>query len=171
LKRSGFTRTITAAAAGAAFFAAVSEDTFAGTFNVSTTITASCSITNAGPANLAPTYTATTDTGTGSATTLNTFCTGTTPTVVLTDAAAGGSGGNVFVMTNGGGANLYYQISTNPTCNGTSADDAIDEGGTITLTGGTGLLNICAAVIAGVGVNVTAIAGTYQDTVTYTITP
>jgi spore coat protein U-like protein len=168
---SKLARTATALVAGAALFAAVSAGAFAvppNTFTVSTTITASCSVTDAGPANLTPTYTPTTDTGVGSATTLDTFCTGTTPTVVLSDAA--GSGGPEFVMTDGG-ANLYYHLANGTSCNGTNTDNVIDEGTAINLTGGEGVLNICAAVIAGGGLNVDAAAGSYLDTVTYTITP
>jgi hypothetical protein len=162
------TRTGTALAAGAALFAAVSTGAYAtGTFNVSTTITAACSVTDTGPADLTPTYTPSTDTGTGSATVLNTFCSGTTPTVTFTDASS--SGTNEFVMTSGA-SSLYYQISNGAACTGVVGDAPIQEGGAQPLVNGPSGYNICAAVITG-GVNTTAAAGSYTDVVTYTIAP
>jgi hypothetical protein len=171
LNISHLARTGTALVAGAALFAAVSAGAFAipsNTFTVSTTITASCTVTDDGPANLTPTYAPTTDSGVGSATTLNTFCTGTDPNVTFTDAFA--SDTNEFEMTNGG-ANLFFQISNNTTCNGTAGDTPISEDTALPLGGGTSTYNICAAVIAGSGTNVAAPAGNYSDTVTYTLAP
>jgi len=163
------TRTGTGLAASAALFASLASGALAtSTFNVSTTITNACTVTDSGPANLTPTYTPTTDSGTGSETNLNTFCNGNAPTVAFTDAA--GSGTNAFVMYDGA-APLYYQISSDPTCNGTSGDIPINEGAPQNLLQGGGSYEICAAVIAGVGINTTAPAGSYTDTVTYTISP
>jgi len=163
------TRTGTALAAGAALFAAVSTGAYAAptTFNVSTTITASCVVTDDGPTNLTPTYDPTTDTGTGNATSLNTACTGVTPSVVFTDSD--GSNTNYFQMSSGS-SNLWYQISNNPGCNGGPGDNPILENDAITLGTGTASYDICAAVITG-GVNTAVPAGSYTDTVTYTITP
>jgi hypothetical protein len=162
------TRTGTALAAGAALFVAVSTGAYAtGTFNVSTTITASCSVTDAGPSDLTPTYVPSTDSGTGSATVLNTFCSGTTPTVTFTDS--GNSGTNEFVMTSGTSL-LFYQISNGPTCSGVAGDGPINEGVAQPLPGGVTAYNICAAVITG-GLNTAAAAGSYTDVVTYTIAP
>ncbi len=166
---SNFIRTGTAVIAGATLVAAISGGARAGTFNVSTTITPSCTITDAGPGNLTPEYAPTTDTGTGASTTLDTFCTGPNPTVVFTDAYA--SNDTQFAMSNGAGAYLFYQISPNVNCNGTPGDVPINENTVQDLIGGTQSFPICAAVIAGGGLNVGAPAGAYQDTVTYTLTP
>jgi hypothetical protein len=167
---SDVTRAGSALIAGAALFAAVSAGAYAvpDTFNVSTTISASCSVTDSGPANLTPAYTPASDSGTGAETNLNTFCTGSVPTVTFTDGLD--SGDNFFAMSDGG-VLLYYQLSSNPTCNGTSADLPISEGAPQNLLQGNGSYEICAAVIAGSGLNVGIPAGTYSDTVTYTIAP
>jgi hypothetical protein len=163
------TRTGTALAAGAALFAAVSTGAYAtGTFNVSTTITSSCSVTDSGPANLTPTYDPSTDSGTGSATTLNTACNGATPSVTFTDS--NGSYTTFFQMSDGS-SNLWYQISNNATCTGGPGDNPIQENNPVLLGTGTASYNICAAVIAGNGTNTSVAAGSYSDTVTYTITP
>ncbi len=166
-----FTRTVTALVAGATFFAIASVCADASdTFNVSTTITAACSLTDGdgGPADLTPSYTQSTDSGTGVETALDTTCTGSAPTVTFTDAL--NSGTNVFAMTSGTSL-LYYQLSSNPTCDGTSSDLPIAEGVGQNLGQGAGSYEICAAVIAGVGMNVNAAAGSYSDTVTYSISP
>ncbi len=164
------TRTCTALVAGAALVAAVSAgaDAIPDTFNVSTTISASCSITDSGPSDLTPTYSPTSDSGTGSETSLNTNCTGGTPSVTFTDAGA--SGTTEFVMTSGN-SDLYYQISNTPTCSGVAGDGPITEASPVSLTPGNSSFDICAAVIAGGGLNVGAAAGSYTDTVTYTIAP
>jgi len=168
---SNITRTGTALVAGAALFAAVSAgaDAVPTTFNVNTTVSASCSLTlgDGGPADLTPTYTPATDSGTGSETVLDTTCTGSTPTVAFTDAAATGS--TSFEMTSGPNV-LYYQISSNPSCSGGPGDDPISEGAAQSLTTGNSVYEICAAVITG-GPNTGAVGGSYNDTVTYTITP
>lgn len=171
MNNASFARTAAALVAGAALFLAVSRDADAqSVFNVSTTITASCNVTDAGPTDLTPTYSPLTDSGTGSATALNTFCTGTAPTATFTDAYD--SFYYVFAMTGGGGGNfLYYQISNNTACTGVGGDDPINEGSAIALPSGTSSFNICAAVITG-GMNAgNTVAGTYGDTVTYSIAP
>jgi hypothetical protein len=171
LKRNKLAHGGTALVGAAVFFAALTTGASAvpDTFAVTTTISASCSVTDAGPGNLTPTYSPTSDAGVGSATTLNTFCTGTTPTVVFTDAY--GSETTAFAMSNGNGGVLLYQLSNNATCNGTNSDAPFYENTSVSMTGGSTSFNICAAVIAGSGTNVAAPAGTYQDLVTYTITP
>jgi hypothetical protein len=166
-----FTRTVTALVAGAAFFAVASLCADAtDTFNVSTTITASCSLTggDGGPADLTPSYTQSTDSGTGVETALDTTCTGDTPSVFFTDAYS--SGTTVFEMTSGS-SQLFYQLSSDPTCDGTPGDIPITEGAPQNLLQGGGSYEICAAVIAGSGMNVNAAAGSYSDTVTYSISP
>lgn len=167
---TNFARAGTALAGGAFFFVALSAGARAvpSSFTVSTTITASCSMTNAGPGNLAPTYSMPTDSGDGSQTALSTFCTGTAPSVTFSDAY--GSGSNVFAMTDADGASLYYQLSNNTTCNGTGADNPITESTPISLGSGANSLMICAAVLTG-GQNAGARAGTYSDTVTYSMSP
>jgi hypothetical protein len=166
-----FARAGTALAAAALLFATATAGAGAtDTFNVSTTIDAACSVTDAGPSDLTPTYAPSTDTGTGSATTLNTFCSGTTPSVTFTDAFD--SFFYIFAMTSGGGTNfLYYQISNNTSCTGVGSDNPINENSAISLAPGNNTFNICAAVIAGNGTNTSAVAGVYTDTVTYSIAP
>jgi hypothetical protein len=162
-------RTCTALIAGAALFTGVVTAAGAtNTFNVSTTITNSCTVTDKGPTDLTPTYTPVSDSGTGAETSLNTFCNGEGPTVAFTDAAATGSG--TFIMYDGA-SQLDYQISNNAACNGTSGDFPILEGAPQNLTPGNSSYDICAAVIAGVGLNTAVPAGSYTDTVTYTISP
>jgi len=169
VKLTNLARTCATLIAGTALFGGVAAAAGAtSTFNVSTVITNACTVTDSGPANLVPTYTPTSDSGTGAETSLNTFCNGNAPTVAFTDAA--GSGSNAFVMYDGG-APLYYQISSNPTCNGTSGDIPIQEGAPQNLSQGAQSYEICAAVIAGAGINTTVPAGSYSDTVTYTISP
>jgi len=162
LSRSG-----TALLASAAFFASVSSGAGAtNTFNVSTTIEDSCSVTNAGPSDLVVTYVPTTDTSTGAATSLDTFCNGTSPTVSFSDGTYGTTN---FAMTGPGGY-LYYYLSQSTTCTGVVADNPIVQGFTQPLGAGTTSFDICAAVITG-GVNTGAPAGAYSDTVTYSISP
>jgi hypothetical protein len=166
-----FTRTVTALVAGATFFAIASVCADAtDTFNVSTTITAACSLADGdgGPADLTPSYTPSTDSGTGTETVLDTSCTGSVPTVTFTDTY--NSGTTVFEMTSGS-SQLFYQLSSDPSCDGTPGDLPITEGVAQNLLQGFGSYEICAAVIAGGGMNVNAAAGSYSDTVTYTITP
>ncbi len=167
---STITRNGTALVAGAALFAAVSAGAYAipDTFNVSTTISASCNITDSGPADLTPTYSPASDSGTGSETELDTFCNGTSPYVTFTDAY-GDFDGNEFAMSNGGN-NLFYQISNTASCSGVAGDNPIGEGDPVSLAAGLNTLDICAAVITG-GLNTSVPAGTYNDTVTYSITP
>jgi hypothetical protein len=163
------TRSGTAFVAGVALFAAVSAgaDAIPDTFNVSTTISASCSVTDSGPADLTPTYSPTSDSGAGSETVLSTLCNGTSPSVTFSDSYD--SNNNLFVMYDGSSV-LYYQISNTTSCSGVSGDNPIYESFPITLPSGVNSFDICAAVITG-GVNVNAPAGTYNDTVTYSITP
>ncbi len=97
-------------------------------------------------------------------TVLNTLCNG-DPTVTFTDSY--GSGTNVFAMHDGNSV-LYYQISNGPSCSGVPGDDPIQENSPITIPSGANALNICAAVITG-GMNLNVPAGTYTDTVTYSI--
>lgn len=167
---SNFARAGTAIIGGVFFFVALSAGANAvpSSFNVTTTIAASCSMTAAAPGNLTPTYSMPTDSGDGAKTALNTFCVGTAPSVTFTDAY--NSGSNVFAMTDAGGANLYYQLSNNATCDGTGADNPINENAPVSLGSGANSLNICAAVLTD-GSNDGAPAGTYSDTVTYSMTP
>jgi len=72
---------------------------------------------------------------------------------------------------NNGSALLYFQIASNPTCDGTPSDLPIQEGAAQIGLNGYESFEICAAVIAGSGLNVAAPAGSYSDTVTYTIAP
>lgn len=162
------TRTLTGLIAGTALFAAGSRGANAvpSTFNVSTTITAACTVTDAGPANLTPTYTSSTDSGTGSETVLNTFCNGTNPTVTFTDAEA--NTGNYYAMNDGNGNLLVYQISNTPTCSGVVGDVNLEEGEPYAIT--TAAFDICASVLVN-GSNTGLPAGNYTDVVTYTITP
>jgi spore coat protein U-like protein len=69
-----------------------------------------------------------------------------------------------------GGNYLYFQISNNTSCSGGVGDNPISENTAIPLTTGVASFNICAAVITG-GQNTGAVAGSYSDTVTYTIAP
>jgi len=163
---SSLIRTGTALVAGAVLFATLSAHASAGTFLVQTTITASCTITDAGPGNLAPTYTSASDTGTGAETVLNTNCTGTNPTVAFTDAYGNIDGD--YAMNDGNGHNLQYQLSNTPTCSGVPGDVNMGEGDPQAINGAA--FDICAAVLTGAGMN-TLPAGNYTDTVTYTITP
>jgi len=135
------------------------------TFNVTTTVDATCTVTDSGPANLTPTFAPLSDTGTGSATSLNTVCTGPTPTVIFSDAAA--SGTSIFTM-NDGAHLLTFQISNKTSCDGGAGDDPIVEGAPQSLVGTS--YDICAAVIAD-GSNSGAAAGSYSDTVTYAVSP
>jgi spore coat protein U-like protein len=166
-----FLRRASAFAAGAAFVAATASSAGAvsgGSFTVSTTITASCSVTNAGPSDLSPTYSPVTDTGTGAATSISTVCTGPNPQIAFTDL--NGGSGTDFVMTNGS-AKLYYYLSSNATCDGTRADRPLSYG--IAANGfanGSATFGVCAAVEAN-GTNTGLPAGTYTDTVYYTISP
>jgi hypothetical protein len=164
------TRTGTALAAGAALFAAASTCAFAApsTFDVSTTIAASCVVTDGGPGDLTPSYVPSTDTSTGAGTFLETNCNSASPLAVFTDFADTGS--TRFVMTSAAGNNLYYQISNNDTCSGGPGDDPIVEGAGQTITTGNNSYAICAAVIVG-GLNTGVAAGIYSDTVTYTVAP
>lgn len=159
------TRTSTALVAGAALFATVATaaDAVPSTFTVSTTITASCTLTDSGPANLAPTYSPSTDSGVGDSTTLETTCNGTTPTVTFTDVNGATT---EFVMTSGANR-LGYYLSNNNDCTGGSGDNPITIGAPQNLVP---VYAIAACVIIG-GINVGAPAGTYTDTVTYTISP
>jgi len=164
------TRTGTALVAGAALFAAVSGGAYAApaTFNVSTTITAACTISDVGfPQDLTPTYTPSSDSGTGSATALTTNCSGEAPTVAFTDA--NNSGSTAFQMTSGANQ-LFFQISNEPACAGGPGDNPIIEGAAQPLTPGVSSYDICAAVITG-GLNTGVPAGSYADVVTYTIAP
>jgi hypothetical protein len=170
MKFANLARTATSLVAGASLFAAVSAGANAGgnTFNVSTTIASSCSVTDSGPADLTPTYDPTTDSGTGSETVLNTDCNGTTPSVTFTDPEDLGT--NDFVMASGPNI-LYFQISTGASCTGIPGDNPIYEHNPVSLQPGPYALDICAAVITGGGVNTSAVAGSYSDTVTYSIAP
>jgi len=161
------TRTGTAFAACAALFATVSAGASANgtTFNVSTTITNSCVLSGkGGPSDLAPAYVPSTDVSAGDESVLNTTCNGNAPTVTFTDANA--SGTTQFAMTSGANT-LYYQISNTATCTGVAGDNPVTENVAQPLTAS---YDICAAVITG-GLNTTVPAGSYTDTVTYTITP
>ncbi len=137
------------------------------TFNVTTTVDATCAVTDSGPANLTPTYAPISNTGVGSATSLDTDCTGSAPTVTFSDAAA--SGTSIFTMLDGLHA-LTFQISNKSSCDGGAGDNPITEGAPQTLASGTGSYAICAAVITD-GSNSAAVAGTYGDTVTYAVSP
>ncbi len=152
--------------AGAVLFADAGTGAGATTFNVTTRVDASCSVTDAGPANLTPTYAPLSDAGTGSATSLNTTCTGSSPTVTFSDSAA--SGTSVFTMSDGSSHSLTFQISNKSSCDGSAGDDPITEGVAQSLASSS--YDICAAVITG-GSNSGAAAGTYSDTVTYAISP
>ncbi len=159
----------TGAFAGAALLAGVGANAAAAsTFVVSTTIAPTCTVSGSGPADLTPTYTEIGDSGTGTATALDTICNGANPTITLSDSL--GSGTNLFAMHNGNSA-LYYQISIGTSCTGAAGDNPIQENAPITLPSGFDAFDICAAVIAGTGLNVNVPAGTYSDTVTYSITP
>jgi len=138
------------------------------TFNVTTTVDATCIVTDSGPANLTPTYSPLSNAGSGSATTLNTDCTGSAPTVTFSDAAA--SGTSVFTMSGSGSRSLFFQISNKSTCDGSAGDEPIVEGAAQALSGGSGTYEICAAVITD-GSNNAAPAGAYSDTVTYAVSP
>jgi len=152
--------------AGAVLVAGVGAGSGAATtFNVTTTVDASCTLTDAGPANLNPTYAPLADTGIGSATSLNTTCTGPSPTVTFSDASATGT--SVFTMTDGGTHSLTFQISNKTSCDGGPGDDPIVEGAAQSLTPS---YAICAAVITG-GSNTGAAVGVYSDTVTYAVSP
>ncbi len=160
-------RTGTALVAGAALFASVSAGAFAGpapnTFTVQTVIAASCTVSEGGaPGNLTPTYDPTSDTSTGAETTLTTFCNGTTPTVTFTSPNTTFESPN-YVMVDPGNDHLNYQLSNTATCTGVVGDNNLPEGDPLPLTSP---YDICAAVIPG---QTTAPAGTYLDTVTYTI--
>lgn len=159
------TRTSTALVAGTALFLTVSTAASAvpSTFNVATTITASCTVTDAGPANLAPSYSPGTDSGTGDSTSLDTACTGSSPTVTFTDANGATT---EFIMTSGANR-LGYYLSNNNNCTGGSGDNPITVGAPQNLVP---VYHIAACVIIG-GINVGVPAGTYTDTVTYTISP
>jgi hypothetical protein len=162
-------RTGGALVASALFVGAVSTGAAAvpDTFNVSTTVASSCVVTDAGPANLTPTYSPTSDSGTGSETVLNTFCNGTSPGLLLYDAWD--SGGSQFAMSDGT-TYLFYQISNTATCSGVAGDNPLPDDLPIALPSGTNSFDLCAAVTTG-GSNVTAPAGAYTDTVTYSIAP
>jgi len=166
---SDCTRTASALVAAAALFGSVSAGAYAApdTFNVSTTVSDSCTVTDSGPANLTPTYSPISDSGTGSETVLNTFCTGTNPYVDFYDSWD--SGGPQFAMSNGT-TNLYYQISDTPTCSGVPGDNPISDDVPVALPNGANSFDVCAAVTTG-GLNVTAPAGSYTDTVIYSIAP
>jgi spore coat protein U-like protein len=166
---SNRTRTATALVAGAALFAAVSAGAYAipDTFNVSTTISASCSVTDSGPADLYPSYTPSTDTSVGAETVLNTSCSGSSPTVTFTDPTE--SFDNEFFMTSGSQI-LFFQISNTSSCSGVAGDNPLLEGVPYALSSGVGAFDICAAVISG-GLNTGVPAGVYTDTVTYSISP
>jgi len=73
-------------------------------------------------------------------------------------------------MTNGA-QNLYFQISNNPTCDGSAGDNPLLQGIQVPLGLGASSFTICAAVITNGGINVGVPAGSYTDTVTYTIVP
>ncbi len=166
---TNLTRTGTALVAGAALFAAFSASANATpTFNVSTTISASCSVTDSGPADLFPTYDETSNTGTGQETVLNTFCSGSSPTVTFTDGYGNIDGD--YRMTDGNGHYLYYQLSNASACTGVVGDGNMGEDDTQSLAG-VPAFDICAAVETFNGNNLTAPAGSYSDTVSYIITP
>jgi len=154
--------------AGAALLAGAAASAGANTFNVSTTISPACTLSDSGPTDLTPTYTPVRDLGTGTATALNTVCNGTNPTVTFSDSL--GSGTNLFAMHDGA-STLYYQISIGTSCSGVVGDNPIQENTPIALPAGVNTFDICAAVITGDGTNVNVPAGSYSDTVTYSITP
>jgi len=72
-------------------------------------------------------------------------------------------------MSNGT-TNLYYQISDTPTCSGVPGDNPISDDVPVALPNGANSFDVCAAVTTG-GLNVTAPAGSYTDTVIYSIAP
>jgi hypothetical protein len=73
-------------------------------------------------------------------------------------------------MSNGT-TNLYFQLSNSSTCSGVAGDNPMsDDGAPLALPSGSGSFDICAAVTTG-GLNVSAPAGSYTDTVTYEIFP
>ena len=159
-------RTGSAVTAGALLLAALGAGALAApaTFTVSTNITNSCVVSGGGPSDLTPTYDPITGSSVGAATTLVTSCSGPAPVVAFTDA---GGSGTSFQMTSFA-STLFYQISNSTSCSGIAADDPLTVGGQYNLTSGSGIYNICAAVTAGqTGIP----AGSYSDTVTYTITP
>lgn len=153
--------------AGSVLFAGFGSEAGATTFNVTTTVDASCTVTDAGPANLTPTFAPLSNTGVGAATSLDTECTGPAPTVTFSDAAA--SGTSVFTMLDGSHA-LTFQISNKSSCDGGAGDDPITEGAAQNLASAISTYAICAAVITD-GSNSAAVAGTYSDTVTYAVSP
>ncbi len=169
LDLSKIIRTGALLSAGAVLFAGVGAGAGAATtFHMTVRVDDSCTFTDSGPSNLTPAYTSSSDTSTGSASSLNTNCTGSSPTVVFSDAAA--SGTSVFTMSDGHSHSLTFQISNKPACTGGTGDDPITEGTAQPLASGSGTYDICAAVITG-GSNRSAAAGAYTDTVTYTVTP
>jgi len=162
------TRIWAAVLAGPALLASVVTAAGAtSTFDVSTEIASACTVTDAGPADLTPAYTPSTDTSTGSETVLNTFCNGSNPTVTFTDAFD--SNNNLFEMLSGANP-LFFQISNGASCSGIPGDNPISESVAQNLVGGTSSYDICAAVITGAP-NTTAPAGSYTDVVSYNITP
>jgi hypothetical protein len=66
---------------------------------------------------------------------------------------------------------LDFYLSNNTSCIGTAADNPFTVGTAYNLSSGSSSYNICAAVEAQDGDNEGAAAGTYTDTVYYTITP
>lgn len=159
-------RPLVALCASAGLVAGVATIASAGTFGVSTNVTASC-VVNTAPAALAPTYSGATDASVGTATTLTTTCNGATPTVTFTDPSAGV--GTIFTMngTAHPGNALQFQISNGTSCSGVVGDAPLTQGAAQALTSGASeVYNICAAVIP--GQTLTAV-DTYNDTVTYTI--
>jgi hypothetical protein len=130
---------------------------------VSTTIAPSCVINAGSLAALTPMYGGPSNISVGSATTLNTTCNTTTPTVAFSDATGAGT---VYIM-NAGAAVLNFQISNGTACSGIVADTAIPQATTQPLgIGANAVYNICAAVIVGQQL---VKAGAYTDVVTVTL--
>jgi spore coat protein U-like protein len=130
---------------------------------VSTTIAPSCVINSGSLVALTPTYGGPSNISIGSATTLNTTCNTSTPTVAFSDATGAGT---VYIMNSGANV-LNFQISNGTSCSGIVTDTAIPQATTQVLGLGSGAVyNICAAVIIGQQL---VKAGAYTDTVTVTI--
>jgi hypothetical protein len=149
--------------AALALVAGSTNRVYAAPLTVSTTILPSCVINSGSLVALVPTYGGPSNISVGSATTLNTTCNTTTPTVAFSDATGAGT---VFIM-NAGAAVLHFQISNGTSCSGIVTDTAIPQATTQVLgTGANAVYNICAAVIVGQQL---ATAGSYTDVVTVTI--
>jgi hypothetical protein len=146
-----------------ALIAGTTTGTPAAPLSVWTTISPSCVINSGSLADLEPVYGGPSNISVGSATTLNTTCNTTTPTVAFSDATGAGT---VFIMNSGANV-LNFQISNGTSCSGVVTDTAIPQATTQVLgVGANAVYHICAAVIIGQQL---AKAGAYTDIVTVTI--